>query len=82
MITDGVGLTTNDGLKQTVERSRATDDSKYYKGAVIYNSGLLPTSGNLGEGRSNPCYASDIANRVLGWIDDSSPCDPDTVDDL
>lgn len=83
MITDGVGITTNDGLKQTIERSKATDDSKYYKGAVIYNSGLLPESGNLGQGRSNPCYASDIANRVMGWVaDGASPCDRDTIGDL
>lgn len=79
MITDGVGITTNDGLKQTVERSKATDVSRYYKGAVIYNSGVLPPSGNLGQGRSNPCYASDMANRLLGWVADSSPCDRDTI---
>jgi hypothetical protein len=82
MITDGVGLTTGDGLKQTVQRSGATDVSKYYKGAVLYNSGVLPESGNLGQGRSNPCYASDIANRVMGWVDDQSPCDRETIGDL
>ncbi|KAH7041595.1 uncharacterized protein B0I36DRAFT_282629 [Microdochium trichocladiopsis] len=74
MITDGVGLTTSDGLMQTVARSKATDVSRYYKGALLYNSGVMPASGNLGQGRSNPCYSSDIANRVMGWIDDQSPC--------
>ncbi|CAH0028126.1 unnamed protein product [Clonostachys rhizophaga] len=79
MITDGVGLTTSDGLKQTVARSGASDVSKYYKGALLYNSGVMPSSGNLGQGRSNPCYSSDIANRLMGWVADSSPCDRSTV---
>ncbi|CAI6090746.1 unnamed protein product [Clonostachys chloroleuca] len=79
MITDGVGLTTSDGLKQTVARSKATDVSKYYKGALLYNSGVMPESGNLGKGRSNPCYSSDIANRLMGWSADSSPCNRNTV---
>lgn len=79
MITDGVGITTNAGLKQTVARSKATDVSKYYKGAVLYNSGVMPASGNLGQGRSNPCYASNIANRLMGWVGDSSPCNKNTI---
>ncbi|KAH8901163.1 hypothetical protein GQ53DRAFT_850597 [Thozetella sp. PMI_491] len=79
MITDGVGLTTDAGLKQTVAESKATDVSKYYKGAVLYNSGVLPKSGNLGQARSNACYASDIANRVMGWVEDQSPCNRDTI---
>lgn len=79
MITDGVGITTNDGLLQTIERSGAAGDSKYYKGAVIYNSGMLPDSGDLEDGRSNPCYGSDMANRLMGWVGDSSPCDRDTI---
>lgn len=82
MITDGVGITTNAGLKQTVAKSQASDVSKYYKGAVYYNSGVMPASGNLGEGRSNPCYASDMANRLMGWVADSSPCDRQTIGNL
>ncbi|KAK7227568.1 hypothetical protein V2G26_015571 [Clonostachys chloroleuca] len=57
----------------------ATDVSKYYKGALLYNSGVMPESGNLGKGRSNPCYSSDIANRLMGWSADSSPCNRNTV---
>lgn len=79
MITDGVGLSNPGGLMQTVAKSQASDVSKYYKGAVYYNSGIMPPSGNLGLGRSNACYASDIANRLVGWVDDKSPCDEDTI---
>ena len=79
MITDGVGLTTTSGLKQTVERSKASDVSKYYKGALLYNSGVMPASGKMEHGRSNPCYSSDIANRLMGWIADSSPCNRNTI---
>uniref|UniRef100_A0A0B7KQ68 Transglycosylase SLT domain-containing protein n=1 Tax=Bionectria ochroleuca TaxID=29856 RepID=A0A0B7KQ68_BIOOC len=82
MITDGVGLTMNDGLKQTVARSKAKDVSRYYKGALLYNSGVMPSSGNLGKGRSNPCYSSDIANRLMGWVADSSPCNKKTIGNL
>jgi hypothetical protein len=82
MITDRVDLTTQDGLNQTAQRSGDTDVSKYYKGAVLYNSDALPESGNLGQGRSNPCYASDITNRVLGWVADNSPCDRDHWESL
>lgn len=82
MITDGVGITTSDGLMQTVKRSGVTSVKKYYRGAVLYNSGVLPEDLNLGKGRSNPCYASDIANRLMGWVGDSSPCNRDTVGDL
>lgn len=80
MISDGVGFTTDWGLKQVVERSGGAQFvSSYYKGAVLYNSGVMPPSGNLGQGRSNACYASDIANRLMGWAADSSPCDKKTV---
>ncbi|VUC21222.1 unnamed protein product [Clonostachys rosea] len=82
MITDGVGLTTGWGLKQVVKQSGASDVSKYYKGALLYNSGVMPEDGNLGKGRSNACYSSDIANRVMGWVDDQSPCNRDTIGDL
>ena len=82
MITDGVGITTSDGLMQTVKRGAKWGVKKYYRGAVLYNSGVMPESLNLGEGRSNPCYASDIANRLMGWVGDSSPCNRETVGDL
>jgi hypothetical protein len=79
MVNDGVGITTDWGLQQVVEKSGASDVSRYYKAAVLYNSGVLPDSGDLEDGRSNPCYASDIANIVLGWTAESSPCNRDTI---
>lgn len=80
MISDGVGFTTTWGLMQVVQRGGGAQFvSSYYRGAVLYNSGIMPASGNLGQGRSNPCYASDIANRLMGWAADSSPCDKATV---
>ncbi|KAF2175514.1 hypothetical protein K469DRAFT_502384, partial [Zopfia rhizophila CBS 207.26] len=72
MITEGA--TSEFGLKQTIELSKASDVSKYYKAARIYNSGSIAASGNLGDGISTHCYASDIANRLRGWVDGGSTC--------
>ncbi|VUC21566.1 unnamed protein product [Clonostachys rosea] len=83
MITDGMGITTSDGFMQCVnEKAGASDVSKYYKGALYYNSGVMPEDGNLGKGRSNACYSSDIANRVMGWSGNRSPCNRSTIGDL
>ncbi|CAH0034786.1 unnamed protein product [Clonostachys rhizophaga] len=83
MITDGLGITTSDGFMQCVnEKAGASDVSKYYKGALYYNSGVMPESGNLGKGRANACYSSDIANRVMGWSGNRSPCNKTTIGDL
>lgn len=68
--TNGDGLETT--LTQCVADSGATDDSKWYKAARMYNAGRI-TDNNLGIGPT-PCYASDIANRLtspFNW----SPCD-------
>ncbi|QSZ29324.1 hypothetical protein DSL72_003838 [Monilinia vaccinii-corymbosi] len=83
MITDGVaGTATGDGLKQCIAESGATDVSKYYKAARIYNSGSVAPGGNLGQGIATHCYATDIANRLTGWYEIHSPCDPNTVGSL
>ncbi|KAF2201475.1 hypothetical protein GQ43DRAFT_335426, partial [Delitschia confertaspora ATCC 74209] len=80
MIHDGSdGTADGAGLKGTVEASNASDDSKYYKGARIYNSGRVADGGNLGAGIATHCYASDIANRLLGWVDSPSACHEDTI---
>ncbi|KAF2261564.1 hypothetical protein CC78DRAFT_470054 [Lojkania enalia] len=67
MILQGAGTITGFGLQNTIELSGASDVSKYYKAARIYNSGSVDASGNLGAGIATHCYASDIANRLLGW---------------
>lgn len=80
MISDGAGVGLEFGLSQAIKQSGASDVSKYYKGARIYNSGSIAASGNLGDGIATHCYASDIANRLLGWAGDSaSGCDEATI---
>ncbi|KAF2002356.1 hypothetical protein P154DRAFT_409050, partial [Amniculicola lignicola CBS 123094] len=74
MILQGAGIGTDFGLKHTIAQSGASGVDKYYKGARIYNSGSLAASGNLGDGIATHCYASDIANRLLGWATSSHLC--------
>jgi hypothetical protein len=50
----------------------------YYRAARLYNSGAIDESGDLGLGSATHCYASDIANRLVGWTDSESGC---TLDD-
>jgi hypothetical protein len=72
MVTEGAGIGLGFGLTQALQQSNANDDSKYYKAARIYNSGSVAPSGNLGDGIATHCYATDIANRLVGWPDDSA----------
>ena len=83
MITDGAaGTSSGDGLKQCLTESGATDVSMYYKAARIYNSGSIASGGNLGAGIATHCYASDVANRLIGWSSGPSACQSGTVGDL
>ncbi|ATZ58467.1 hypothetical protein BCIN_16g02430 [Botrytis cinerea B05.10] len=83
MITDGTaGTSSGDGLAQCLTESDATDVSKYYKAARIYNSGSIDSSGNLGDGVATHCYATDIANRLTGWFSGTSSCDSATIGSL
>ncbi|KAK4548830.1 hypothetical protein LTR36_008603 [Oleoguttula mirabilis] len=69
MIKDGVeGTASGEGLKQTLARSGATNVSKYYRAARLYNSGSIASDGMLGQGVATHCYASDIANRLTGRL--------------
>jgi hypothetical protein len=80
MISDGAGVGLEFGLGQAIQKSGANDVSKYYKGARIYNSGSIAPSGNLGDGIATHCYATDIANRLLGWASDGgSGCSEATI---
>jgi len=75
MIKDGsTGTAAGDGLEQTISQSGATDVSKYYKGARIYNSGSIASSGKLEDGIATHCYSSDIANRLTGWVKAETQC--------
>lgn len=69
MIRDGVmGTQWGDGLVQCLEKTGVYDVQKYYMAARMYNSGSIAEGGDLGAGGSTHCYASDIANRMTGWV--------------
>lgn len=69
MITDGAGGTpAGDGLKQTLSQAASSDVSQFYKAARIYNSGSVASDGKLEDGIATHCYASDVANRLTGWV--------------
>ena len=76
MVQDGMaGTAAGDGLQQVVAQGGGTGSSQgYYKGARIYNSGSIVSSGDLGRGIATHCYASDIANRLTGWVTASHGC--------
>ena len=72
MIQEGTGGTPDgDGLQQCLTEAGASDVSRFYKAARIYNSGSIDPSGDLGAGGATHCYCSDIANRLLGYTGQS-----------
>ena len=75
MLKDGTtGTSSGDGLQQCLQQANTGSVSQYYVAARIYNSGSVPSSGDLGAPGSTPCYASDIANRLTGWSTGTSSC--------
>jgi len=60
-----------------MSQAGSDDVSKYYKAARIYNSGSVASSGNLNDGIATHCYASDIANRLTGWVKAETLCNLD-----
>jgi hypothetical protein len=75
MIRDGVaGTAAGDGLIQTLKQAPGSGAAKYYGAARIYNSGSIDPSGDLGAGIATKCYASDVANRLLGWAFSNKSC--------
>lgn len=74
MIREGTaGTNDGDGLAQCLNQAADTrsDVSAFYRAARIYNSGENPE--NL-QDTGTRCYASDIANRLTGWLGDNSNC--------
>ncbi|KAI9842241.1 MAG: hypothetical protein M1837_007386 [Sclerophora amabilis] len=71
MIVDGTqGTTSGDGLVQYINRHGG-----YYAAARGYNSGSIARDGNLSNGNgATPCYVSDVANRLTGWLNAPSKC--------
>ncbi|KAF2763964.1 hypothetical protein EJ03DRAFT_322057 [Teratosphaeria nubilosa] len=75
MVKDGVqGTAGGDGLKQCWDTSPGSGAAQYYAAARMYNSGAIDGSGDLGAGCCTHCYASDVANRLTGWVNATSPC--------
>ncbi|KAF2271497.1 uncharacterized protein EI97DRAFT_428155 [Westerdykella ornata] len=83
MVREGAGIDMPFGLMQAVAQvSGAQDASRYYRASRTYNSGSIAASGNLGEGIATHCYASDIANRLVGWNSDAqhpSACKEESI---
>lgn len=72
MITDGTaGTAAGPGLKQLVAGATA---QAYYEAARKFNSGSIAAGGDLGAGIATHCYASDVANRLMGWVAGGSTC--------
>ena len=76
MVLDGAGGTANgDGLAGILNNLGGGNSQAYYRAARQYNSGSIAPDGNLNEGGpSTNCYASDIANRLTGWVWAESAC--------
>lgn len=75
--TAGTSYDTGMGLVEALrEAGGAVDDvARYYRAARIYNSGSVDASGNLEMGIATHCYASDVANRLRGWVLALDICD-------
>ena len=80
MISEGTGGTAKgDGLAQLINQSGDKEVSAYYKASRMYNSGSIDPSGHLGAGIATHCYASDVANRLTGWVQAETACPLETA---
>ncbi|KAK0763278.1 hypothetical protein N5P37_004265 [Trichoderma harzianum] len=78
MILEGTaGTTSGDGLANCINQSGRSDVSAFYRAARIYNSGSISNTGQLQNGIATHCYASDIANRLTGWVNARNGCNCD-----
>jgi len=84
MISEGVaGTAAGDGLAQTLNLATGPvyglqGAMAFYGAARLYNSGSIDASGCFEKGIATHCYASDVANRLTGWVSASHSC---TFDD-
>lgn len=80
MVEDGVaGTSSGDGLKQLLDTCAGKGAQTYYEAARMYNSGSIASDGNLGQGVATHCYASDVANRLIGWAVGDKKCSETSV---
>lgn len=78
MIREGTaGTNSGDGLANCINQAGTSADQAFYKAARLYNSGSIDGSTRLECGIATHCYASDIANRLTGWVyaAHGCPCD-------
>lgn len=70
MILDGTnGTSSREGLAQLLDKPGAADGvSRFYRAARWYNGGGVDASGDLGKGCCVASFASDVANRLTGWV--------------
>lgn len=75
--TAGTPWETGLGLVEALRQASGSvnDVGRYYRAARIYNSGSVDASGNLEAGVATHCYASDVANRLTGWVLAEDGCD-------
>ena len=75
MLEDGVmGTSTGDGLAKLLNQVKGTGAQAFYQAARMYNSGSIAPSGDLGQGIATHCYATDVVNRLQGWVKAPSMC--------
>jgi hypothetical protein len=79
MVHDGTaGTDGGDGLAGIINQIGGGNNVQvYYEAARYYNAGFLDKSGDLGAPGATRCYASDIANRLIGWTTSPRMCDLD-----
>jgi hypothetical protein len=78
MVRDGTaGTPSGDGLANCINEANTGADQAFYKAARIYNSGSIDSSTRLECGIATHCYASDIANRLTGWVYAAHGCNCD-----
>lgn len=80
MISEGVaGTAAGDGLAQLLNLATGSQYGlqgamAFYGAARLYNSGSIDASGCFEKGIATHCYASDIANRLTGWVSAAHAC--------
>ena len=76
MIEDGAqGTPSGDGLTQSLnDQTGFTGAQAFYRTARVYNSGSVPSDNDLGDPGATRCYATDVANRLVGWVTAPNTC--------
>jgi hypothetical protein len=71
MVQDGIaGTSSGAGIQKLMAATPGNDVNRYYRAARMYNSGSIAADGDLSSPQSvaTKCYASDVANRLLGFV--------------